>query len=398
MNDLPLRAGKRIDRESFDILRRRMCLHHAKWDPQVGDVATLADFPLLLTASAGLQLSTWAEALAEELLSAERELLARPALLKQLGLPWRMRRALGSTLPDYAECGRVVRFDFHLTPQGWQLSEANADVPGGFAESSAFTTRMAEHFPNTKIAADPAAAWADFIRDVAGNGPGVVALCSVPGFMEDTQVLAALQPLLIDRQLQPMLCRPANISWSTDGVATLWNQPVSTIVRFVQSEWLTSTTRQWRYWREGKTPVLNPLSAIIVESKRFPLAWNQLSTQLPTWRSLLPTTADPRAVSWQADDWLVKPAFGNTGDDVASSAFTPALEWHRTVREVRRRPRDWVAQQRFEITPIDTPTGPRRPCVGVYTIAGRAAGLYGRLSVGPVVDFAAVDCAILIEP
>jgi hypothetical protein len=35
------------------------------------------------------------------------------------------------------------------------------------------------------------------------------------------------------------------------------------------------------------------------------------------------------------------------------------------------------------------------PCLGVYTIDGRAAGIYGRLSARPLVDYAAVDVAVL---
>ena len=38
------------------------------------------------------------------------------------------------------------------------------------------------------------------------------------------------------------------------------------------------------------------------------------------------------------------------------------------------------------------------PCVGVYTIDGRAAGAYVRLSHRPIVDYRAIDAALLIEP
>jgi hypothetical protein len=35
--------------------------------------------------------------------------------------------------------------------------------------------------------------------------------------------------------------------------------------------------------------------------------------------------------------------------------------------------------------------------VGVYTVNGRAAGAYARLSEKPLIDFAAIDVALLIE-
>src|SRR5947207_3391973 len=39
----------------------------------------------------------------------------------------------------------LLGFDFHYTTQGWRISEANSDVPGGFSEASYFTGMMAEH-------------------------------------------------------------------------------------------------------------------------------------------------------------------------------------------------------------------------------------------------------------
>jgi len=36
-------------------------------------------------------------------------------------------------------------------------------------------------------------------------------------------------------------------------------------------------------------------------------------------------------------------------------------------------------------------------CVGVYTVNGKAAGAYARLARKPVVDFEAVDAALLVE-
>ena len=57
-----------------------------------------------------------------------------------------------------------------------------------------------------------------------------------------------------------------------------------------------------------------------------------------------------------------------------------------------------MAQRRFESMPIPTPLGPRHVCVGVYTVNGKAAGAYVRLSEKPLIDFCATDVALLIEP
>jgi hypothetical protein len=36
-------------------------------------------------------------------------------------------------------------------------------------------------------------------------------------------------------------------------------------------------------------------------------------------------------------------------------------------------------------------------CVGVYTIDGRAAGAYARLAKRPLIDYASVDAAVLVN-
>lgn len=79
-----LRAGNRLPPEDFAEVRREMVLGGFKWDPQVGDVSTLAPFPLLLARSTWRQLCAWTEELARELIAAEAELLGRPELHHRL--------------------------------------------------------------------------------------------------------------------------------------------------------------------------------------------------------------------------------------------------------------------------------------------------------------------------
>ncbi len=85
-----------LDAERFAAVRRRLVLDGFKWDPQVGDVGTLAAFALVLPAAVWRQLAGLAEWLTAEALRAEDELLHRPDLLRRLGLPpscavsWRM--------------------------------------------------------------------------------------------------------------------------------------------------------------------------------------------------------------------------------------------------------------------------------------------------------------------
>ena len=143
---------------------------------------------------------------------------------------------------------------------------------------------------------------------------------------------------------------------------------------------------------------MNPGAAILTESKRLPLVWDDLTTPMSTWRSLLPETRDPRDVAWKRDDcWLLKPAFCNTGDTVSHRSLLAEKAWSAICREVDWFPGQWAAQRRFDILPINTPLGFVFPCIGVYTINGRAAGAYGRIGRRPLIDFEAIDVAILVE-
>jgi len=417
-----------------------MVLSCCKWDPQVGDVSTLAPFPILLRRGVWQQLARWAEALAAEACAAERELLERPELFRRLGIPRRARgllrgrageeKVVGKTrlggslaLPLGANvhrkarlgesvalaeqtrgAGRVIRFDFHWTTEGWRISEANADVPGGFTEASSFTQAMAQHEPSAEMAGNPATRWVDMMEGLVGRG-GVVALLVASGYMEDHQVVAYLGERLRRRGIEAQVCQPHHLRWERGRAqfeCDWFRGPVDAVVRFYQAEWVAGL-RHARGMRElfhpaGPTRVVNPGSAMLIESKRFPMVWDQLKTRLHTWRKLLPETRDPREAPWrESDEWVLKASFCNTGDEVAMRGVLPEVQWRKVCRQVWWSPGGWVAQRRFEPVALDTPMGPMHPCIGVYTIDGKAAGIYGRMSRGPVVDYAAIDVAVLVE-
>jgi glutathionylspermidine synthase len=398
-----LRAESALDARTISAIRRRAALEGCKWDTQVGDVMTLAPFPLVMKRSVWEQLAAWAEQLTVEAVAAENEILQQSALLRVLGLPRALRRLLADDAPLTPTAGRVIRFDFHFTTNGWCISEANSDVPGGFSEASNFTAMMAECFPHLRLAGNPGDAWSDAVAAVAGPH-GVVALLSAAGYMEDHQVISFLAARLRGRRCQPHLAKPEQICWH-NGQAHLhaaWHRgPLDAILRFYQAEWLSRLHHEveWNYFfRGGKTPIANPALAVISESKRFPLVWDGLENDLPTWRALLPETRDPRETQWSRDDgWLVKTAMCNTGDTVSIREFMRPNQWLQTRLSVLLSPNKWVAQRRFESVPVSTPIGPCHVCIGVYTVNGRAAGAYARLSKKPLIDFAAVDVALLIE-
>lgn len=282
---------------------------------------------------------------------------------------------------------------------GWRISEVNSDVPGGFTEASTLPRLMAPFFPGTTPAGDPANAWADALA-ASARPHGRVTLLAAPGFMEDQQIVAFLARLLRERGLAAHLAEPTQIGWR-EGRARHHEEELDLLVRFYQAEWLHRLPAGcgWPHFFAGaRTPVANAGTALLTESKRFPLVWDDLRTPLPRWRALLPQTADPLTVPWRRDgEWLLKRTWSNTGDHVCCRAWMEPVQWRGIAWDATLRPRQWVAQRRFETQPIATPLGERFPCIGIYAIDGTAGGAYARLSAGPVVNFAATDAALLLE-
>ena len=386
-------------------MRRRAVFDCCKWDTQVEDVTTLVRFPLLLPPATWRELADLAEALARETLAAEAELLLRPDLHAMLALPRATRAALRRALPNGASPGvaRLIRFDFHLTPGGWRISEANTDVPGGLNEASGFAALIAARYPGVSTVGDAAGAYADALTRALPPAPRL-ALIHATAYSDDHQVMRYLSRRLAERGAETVLASPAHLRWPGGRahlVADWAPGPVDALVRFFPAEWLHNLPRAtaWgRFFGGARTPASNPAAALLTQSKRFPLVWDALRTPLPTWQRLLPETRDPRDVAWRTgDEWVLKPALGRVGEGIGMPGATAPKEWRQIRRAIFWHGRHWVAQRRFDATPLDTPDGTRFPCVGVYTVDERAVGAYGRLATRPLIDSKAQDVAVLLE-
>lgn len=379
-------------------IRERMALDHCKWDPQVGDVSVLAPYAIMLEPEAWAEIAAAAEALASEILDAEIELGSRPDLLRSLSLPRAFTRRPDPALAAVAG-PRIVRFDFHLTTDGWKISEANTDVPGGLIESGPFVALMAEALDaHADAPPDPAQSLA---AALASRGHRSIALVHATAYTDDRQVMVHLARALESAGCGAHLVAPDQIAW-IDRRAHVRADPRTTraadaIVRFFPAEWLPNLSAQClRGFLTSLTPASNPPAALLTQSKRLPLIWDRLATPMPTWRSLLPDTRDPRRNPRRDTDWILKPALGRVGAGVVIPGVTLDRALRAARRSARLFPRHWIAQRRFDAVPLATPDGDRFPCLGLYVIDGRAAGIYGRLAPRPLIDHRAQDVAVLI--
>ena len=413
-----LRAGSSLDAAQFRDFRRRAIFECGKWDPRVGDTEVLAPFPVILKRSVWKQLAAWAEALALEVLTAE-EMILRSALPRRLGsflTRTGFTRLAHPQLRDFISWGgndldwdplsapcRVVRFDFHpTTGGGWCISEANTDVPGGYLEASAVSALMQEHHHNYALPGDPAGALAEMMA--ASGGTSCVALVHATAYTDDRQVMEYLARRLRSKDVQAHPVSPAHVEWSPrphlngDGPRA----EVSHLFRFYPAEWLFGLPRKMqpkRYAHPAGVPQTNPATALLTQVKSFPLLWEALSCDMSTWRALLPETQPLHKVPRHelGEDWLLKPCYGRVGDGIVMRGVTQEKEARKALFWARLFPQNWVAQRRFEAATFEHDGQPWWPCLGVYTVAGRAAGCYLRLATKPLVDAEARDAALLIE-
>lgn len=405
----PLRAPVRLaalPEAVYPAFRRQVIFRAWKWDPQIGDVNTVADHAAILTPAAATELAAVAEVLARETLALEEALLTRPDLHAELALPRAVRQALclaGQRPP--AGGVPVMRFDFHPTADGWALSEVNRDVPGGFAEASVLPGLAAGRLPGTRppTGSAPGDAMAEAWQRLLPGG-GRLALVHCTAYADDRQVMEFLAQRLRAAGFQALLIAPDHVRWHDRGAACIAEGqvgPLAGIVRFIPVEWLPALPRHcgWSGFFRDALPAANHASAILTQSKRLPLLWDRLGVPVPAWRRLLPPTADPREVPWARNpDWVLKPALGRVGEGILIPEAVPPVEQRRICRHARLFPRQWVVQKRFPSLPLPDRQGqPRHLCVGVFVIAGRAAGFYGRLAARPRIDQDAQDIAVLVE-
>ena len=400
----PWKAGKLLSNKDWKDYRRRVLLDCRECGVPPSEFFTLARFPLLMEPREWRKVARLAEKLTREVLAAEKELVRRPELHASLGVPPEIRSALrgcaGKGVPKGA--ARAMRFDFHFTPQGWRITEVNADAVGGFIEGASMTDLMAPYCQGYSSPANPAKAYAEAAQKTAGEG-GTVAFVRNALFARYRGIKCLVQEMR-RHGMKALVRKPGQLDWR-GGVAHTagWRGRggPGLLIRFINADWLPRLHRRphWTPWfAGGRTPMSNPGTCALIQSKRLPLVWDKLRTPMPAWQSLLPETRCPSLLGADAlADWVLKPVLGRVGVGVAMPGVTEEAKHKKILRQARRDPTGWAAQRVFESVPVATPLGPRHICLGVFTVDGRAAGAYARMTEQPLTDGYAEEVAVLIR-
>ena len=119
--------------------------------------------------------------------------------------------------------------------------------------------------------------------------------------------------------------------------------------------------------------------------------------KLPTWKKLLPETIEVKQAKGK-EGYIYKPAYGRVGENISIKEACSKEEYQEILKDVHKHPKKYLAQKRFISKPLTTPQGIKyHVCLGSYTIDGKHAGFYARISPKPRIDSDAEDIPVVIE-
>lgn len=393
----------KIPEEKYSDYRYEVIFSGYKWDPQVIDSNTVSEYALVMDKEEMQTLAQLAEQLAQETMAMEEKLIGRIDIHKKLGFPYRMRRAM-KKLKTYQpeQHVRLMRYDFHWTNKGWQISEVNSDVPGGFAESSVLPKIAADYLSNVQ----PPPHFGEhlyqaFHRKIASEG--TIGFVHATSYSDDRQVMQFMGDYFEEQGYEALYLAPDHVTFKERTAYSLLNderKPLAGLIRFFPLEWLPNLpfSVKWSDYYDTITPSCNHPAAMLTQPKSLPLFWDELGVDCPTWRKLLPETQKVRSLDFEDSIYLYKPVFGRVGSGITIKEVMKEKEFEQVKKLALRHKKEWIVQQRFDSLPFDTLDGLAfHLCIGAFTIEGRFAGFYGRISPNARIDEEAKDIPILIQ-
>ena len=395
-----------IPKDKYDEYRIDLMFDAYKWDPQFFDSNTIAKQALVITDEEHKELERLTEQLDEETRKAEDLLNKNLKLAKPLALPKKIYKELKKMKNyDPDKHIRLMRYDFHPTIEGkWAVSEVNSDVPGGFAESS-IMPQMAIDVLNKKRY------WYKNFGDILTNAiikkvkaKGTIVLVHCTSYSDDRQVMQFLGDKLKQLGFRIIYAAADHLRFKNQEAFSILDGnegKVDAIIRFTPLEWLIDIKpKHWEGYFDTITPSCNHPIAIFAQTKRFPLVWDQLEKQgirLSTWRQLLPETIEVKNAKHK-NDYIFKPACGRVGEKISIKEACKEDEYRKIMADVKKHPKKYLAQKKFNSKPLISEEGESfHVCLGSYSVEGKHAGYYARISKLPRIDSYAADISVLIE-
>ena len=395
-----------IPKAKYDDYRLDVIFKGYKWDPQFSDNSTISRHILVISEEEHAELERLTEQLEKETVQAERILSGNLKLSKPLAIPWQTRKELPRMKNYQADKHvRLMRFDFHPAADGgWAVSEVNSDVPGGFAEASLMPQIAAELFKDKDY-------WHKNFGDILAvaisqkvKPSGCIMFVHCTSYSDDRQVMQFLGDRLEKMGFRIIYAAADHLQFENNKAISILGGnkcEVDAIFRFTPLEWLVGIKpKRWQGYFDTVTPSCNHPIAVFAQTKRFPLVWDtleKLGVPLAAWRKLLPETLEVKDAK-NKDGFIYKPACGRVGEGITIKEACQGDEYEKIMKDVKRNPKRYIAQKRFHSQPLLSDDGESfHVCIGSYSIEGKAAGYYARISKTPRIDSGAADIPVLIE-
>ncbi len=395
-----------IPKNKFEEYRLSAIFDCYKWDPQFADNNTVAQHALVLSEEEVEEVSKLTEQLDKETIVAEEFLNKNLKIAKPLHLPKKIYNELQRmTNYDPKKHIRLMRYDFHPTIDNtWAVSEVNSDVPGGFAEATllpelAIKTINQKKYYSIKFGDILAEAIA---KKTKPNGTIMFVHCT--SYSDDRQVMQFIGDKMETLGYHSIYGSADHLYFENKEAISLLNNnegKVDCIFRFTPLEWLKDIKpKTWDGYFDTITPSCNHPVAIFAQTKRFPLIWDELEKhgiKLDTWRKLLPDTIEAKRFL-KKEGYIYKPACGRVGESISIKEACEDGEYNQIIKDVMKHPKNYLLQKKFISKPIISPEGQEfHVCLGSYTVEGKHAGFYARISKTNRIDSNAQDIPVIIE-
>ncbi len=394
-----------IPKNKYNDYRINLMFDCYKWDPQFSDNNTIAKHVLVLTKKEHEEVKRLTENLDKETINSEEFLNQNLKLAKPLALPKKIYNELKSmTNYDSKKHVRLMRYDFHPTVDGeWAISEVNSDVPGGFAEASLMPKEAIKLFKNKKYKSiDFSDILTKAISKKVKKG-GTIMMVHCTCYSDDRQVMQFLGDKLTEMGYKVLYGAADHLRFKNNKAYSILSNnevEVDGIFRFTPLEWLKDIKpKNWSGYFDTMTTSCNHPIAIFAQTKRFPLIWDKLEEngiKLDYWKKLLPETIEVKQVK-NREGFIYKPACGRVGEKISIKEACSDEEYKMILKDVKKHPKSYLAQKKFISKPLEIDNEEYHVCLGSYTVDGKHAGYYARISKTSRIDSNAADIPVLIE-
>jgi hypothetical protein len=380
-------------------------------DPWIDGCPRFREDPVVLEPARYLAACRAAEEVAAASHALTSILTDEPRLLRDaLGLTEVQRAMWTASAPAWHG---IARADVFFTRDRVVVAEINCDTPTGEAEAVVLgeLARAPDGtFDPNRDLRRRFLAMLDFVavrERVPAAGPARTVGLVYPTEMTDDLPLVRLYRAWLEAHgWAVVLGSPYNLTFANNRTR-LFGTPIDLLLRHYKTDWWGERESAWlddpiedvepleaplraafSGMASGTLAIVNPFGAVVPQNKRaFAFMWEQkhrfpaaaqdaIARYVPVTHRLEGMHVEQLVA--QRTDWVIKSDYGAEGEEVVVGHAVDHATWKQALARARRG--RWIAQQYFA---AETDADGAAVNYGVFLVAGRAAGLYTRLSVGP---------------